>query len=260
LEEAHEEGSRKIQEAIREGRWKIDLEPLETALAAEAHRWFWKPNVVKFIVVAESHLYTSEVELLVKMRLDKLRVYGFPTNAPLGFVRLVYCLGYGVNEILTARIDNNSGTWQYWKFFKRWTKLDELGSDMSSKLRVLNRMKEKGIWLLDASCHACSTGRKPPDDRLPIDLVKKLIRTSWTKYVESVIDDAQIDRESVWLIGKTVHDTIRELPGKYGKYARGSNWIYQPNMQAPMNSKLDKRKKAKEGQLEHEIWVRCGIE
>jgi hypothetical protein len=258
LKEAYEEGKKIIEEAIRAKRWRIDPEPPETALVADAHRWFWKPNDVKFIVVAESHVYTSEREISVKMRLDKLRAYDFPTDAPLGFVKLVYCLGYGVNEILSApgMIDNSGGTWPYWRLFRRWTRYSK-GTSIGWKLRVLDRMKEKGIWLLDASCHACSTGRKPPDDRLPV--VKGLISTSWTKYVKPIVDDVQIDRESVWFIGKTVHDTIMELPGENGKYARESNWIYQPNVRVAMNSELYERKKAKEAQLEHEIWATCGI-
>jgi len=41
--------------------------------------------------------------------------------------------------------------------------------------------------------------------------------------VKPIIDDISTDRECVWIIGKKLHDALR------GKYAWGSNWIYQPN-------------------------------
>jgi hypothetical protein len=168
LIEAHKQGSSIIQEAHR------TPEPLETALVAEEHRWFWKPKDVKFIVVAESHVYTSAKEN--KVKIDRLLPKGFPQNAPLRFVKLVYCLGYGEPDILDARgmIDNNRGTPAYWKLFGDWIGFYPDRRGIEWKLEVLNRMKEKGIWLLDASCHACAMGKLndgPP--RLPPSVVRE---------------------------------------------------------------------------------------
>lgn len=61
LIEAHE----KCAEIIR-GYGTIP-EPLETAIVAEEHRWFWKPKDVKFILVGESHVYTNKDEIKVKV-------------------------------------------------------------------------------------------------------------------------------------------------------------------------------------------------
>jgi hypothetical protein len=36
---------------------------------------------------------------------------------PRGFVRLVYCLAYGENELLDEAIESNKGTPQFWKIF-----------------------------------------------------------------------------------------------------------------------------------------------
>ena len=115
LIEAHEQGSFILRNACKPS------EPLETALWVEEHRWFWKPKDVKFIVVAESHVYTSGKENKVKMKPERL-TSNMPENAPLNFVKLVYCLGYGEPDILDEpkRIDNNAGTRQYSELFRRW--------------------------------------------------------------------------------------------------------------------------------------------
>jgi hypothetical protein len=254
LIKAHKLGSSIIQEAHR------NPEPLETALVAQAHRWFWKPKDVKFIVVAESHVHTSEKENKVKMELDRLPK-GFPQNAPLRFVKLVYCLGYGEPDILDApeMIDNNKGTPPYWKLFGEWIGFYPNRRGIEWKLEVLNRMKEKGIWLLDASCHACAMG-KDRSPRLPPSVVEEIVRISWEMYVKPIIDDVSIDPKSVWIIGKGLHDSLRELPDSLsGNYARGSNWIYQPNAHWPENPEKYEEKRAKEAELNNEIRSRCEI-
>jgi len=43
-------------------------------------------------------------------------------------------------------------------------------SNLRWKNELLVAAKASGLWLLDASCHACAMGRKV---RLPDDLVKK---------------------------------------------------------------------------------------
>jgi len=218
LIEVHEKGSDMIRS------FGFVPEPLETALSVEEHRWFWKPKNVKFILVAESHVYTDGNEIRVKIDPNKLPIE-VPKAIPLNFVRLVYCLGYGEPELLGApeKIENNAGTKQYLNLFRRCVRLDEKPEDMTQlewKVMTLNTLKEKGIWLLDASVHACYKGK---GERLPSRLVKKIIRVAWNGYVKPIIDDITIDRKSVWIIGKGLHDTLT------GRYAWGSNWIYQPN-------------------------------
>jgi hypothetical protein len=36
---------------------------------------------------------------------------------PTRYVRFVYCLGYGENDLLDIDLENNTGTPQYWKIF-----------------------------------------------------------------------------------------------------------------------------------------------
>lgn len=82
---------------------------------AEEHRAYWRPERVRVVLLAVSHAYTSVPELERRIILA-----GMPGNdLPRGFVRLVYCLGYGENELLDRPIiePKNSGTPQYWKLF-----------------------------------------------------------------------------------------------------------------------------------------------
>src|SRR5436305_8632592 len=100
---AHERGLKWIREANA----KFELpkvtrttEPLEVALAVESHRWAWRPESVSVMLIAESHVYTSENDLAITVRQDLLPPEA--RHAPSEYVRLVYCLGYGENEILSG--------------------------------------------------------------------------------------------------------------------------------------------------------------
>jgi hypothetical protein len=208
-------------------------EPLETALTVEEYRWFWKPEVVKFALVAESHVRTNDEELKVRIKPERLPS-NYPGSGPLTFVKLVYCLGYGEPSILDCsnNIENNPGTKQYINLFAELVGLTHQRHYMTRlrwRTHVLNIVKEKGIWLLDASVHACYLGKKKRDlgeeesNRLPPEVVKDIVPKSWNKYVKPVIDDLNIDPKCVWIVGKGLHDLLR------GKYANGWNWIYQPN-------------------------------
>src|SRR5439155_983736 len=83
-------------------------ESLDVLRRAEEHRRYWRPETVKVVLLAESHVYTTPEELA--------RTISLPTSAPpdlpRGFVRLVYCLGYGENRLLNRSIESpaNTGT------------------------------------------------------------------------------------------------------------------------------------------------------
>jgi len=218
LIEAHEECSYIIKS------FGYVPEPLETALFVEEHRWFWKPENVKFILVGESHVYTDGNEVKVKIDPNELPKEA-PKSLPLHFVRLVYCLGYGQPDILVEpqKIEHNPGTAQYVNLFKGclgFYDKPKYTTQLEWKIKILNAIKERGIWLLDASIHACYKGK---GERLPQKLVRKIVPISWNKYVKSIIDDISIDRKCVWMIGKGLHDLLNS------RYTLGSNWVYQPN-------------------------------
>ena len=213
-------------------------ESLKTGFAVEAHRWFWKPKEVKFILVAESHVYTSADEVNVHIDIQKIKalVPDFPINAPTNFVKLVYCLGYGYSMILDhpKQIKFNPGTRQYAELFRKCVGLESpyRPGSLRWKANILKTVKARGLWLLDASCHACAKGRK---ERLPNKVVKRIIPESWNTYVQPIIDELDIDPEHVWIIGGGLQKLVT------GKYSLGANWSYQPN--AILGKELQEEKK-----------------
>jgi len=78
------------------------VEAKEVAIEVERHRWFWRPSKVKVLLVAESHVFTSNEDLVIQTDNTKLQLVSrsSATPPPGSFVRLVYCLGYGEPEIL----------------------------------------------------------------------------------------------------------------------------------------------------------------
>jgi len=245
IAEAHQRGAHILRNA------GFIPEPLETAFLVEEHRWFWKPEEVKFILVAESHVYTSAEESRVKIVRQRLPK-NFPKNAPLNFVKLVYCLGYGEPDILDfpEKIANNPGTKDYIDLFRKCINFkSQCLKKLEWKSELLNATKEKGIWLLDASLHACALGKR---QRLPSRIVKKILPISWNRYVKPVLDDTKIDQDFVWIVGKGVHETLE------GKYIRGSNWVYQPNARFN-NETFYEVKRKREFELQRAIRRRCKI-
>jgi hypothetical protein len=201
-------------------------EPLETAILAEDHRWFWKPKDVGFILVGESHVYTNKDEIKVRIIPNRLPKE-VPKSVPLNFVKLVYCFGYGEPYILDKpeKIENNPGTRQYDDLFRMCAGFDETPFDKSGlqwKAKVLTTLKERGFWLLDASCHACYLGRKK---RLPTEIVKRIVPISWRKYVKPIIEETSTDKKRIWIIGKG----LRNILCAHDEFVKGLNWIYQPN-------------------------------
>ena len=59
----------------------------EAAIAIEEHRWFWRPTQVKFVLLAESHVYTDSNDL--RCKINRALLPSVAKNAPDQFVRLV---------------------------------------------------------------------------------------------------------------------------------------------------------------------------
>src|SRR5690606_27400904 len=89
----------------------ISIEPFEIISEVKRVRDYWKPEKINAILLAESHVYTSENDFLSNINFHQI---GFP-NYPIHFVRFVYCLGYGENQLLDYPINQNTGTPQFWK-------------------------------------------------------------------------------------------------------------------------------------------------
>jgi hypothetical protein len=183
-------------------------EPYEAALAAERLRDYWKPSEVKLILVAESHLYTDADDLVC--RIDPAALPVPLPGCPSEYVRLVYCLGYGENSVLVAnRIPAavNPGTDDYWAIFSKcadtWT-----GStgNLTWKIQTLKKLQGKGIWLLDASIHACCNPRlrgRPSNLAGRWTVYRSMLQTSW-EYVSKKLEHC----ENIWCIGRNVKNAI----------------------------------------------------
>ena len=73
-----------------------EAESIEIAEEVERLRLAWRPSRVRIVMLAESHVYTSKDEALSRVRQ--------PDGIETGFVRFVYCLGYGEPSLVTPPV------------------------------------------------------------------------------------------------------------------------------------------------------------
>ena len=215
---------RSISQEVAKGPWPA-AEPFRSCLAAEFHRQFCKPKDLRLVLLAESHVFTDVADLACTLRLKEDARLSDIQDSPSQFVRLIYCLGYGENAILRGKMDQpNAGTPQYWKIFAECagTSANYDGS-LSSKVCTLQALKARGIWLADASIHACMNPRFTDPRRRHLAnyskaLYRRVLNASW-KYVKTTISSCP----EVWIIGKGVRGVIS------CSLLDHSKWIYQPN-------------------------------
>ena len=102
LEKAYSE----IKAAIRN---RLEFESFNVVKSVNEHRNFWKPDKVRTLLLAESHVFTTNLEHDSTMQYD-----GFTElkECPTGYVKLVYCLGYGEKDMV--KISVNRGTPQFY--------------------------------------------------------------------------------------------------------------------------------------------------
>ena len=210
--------------------------PPETFAAAskvEEHRWHWRPDNPRVILVAESHVYTSEADLGVTIDpsvVAPLLVDG-ETLPPAEYVGLVYCLGYGETELLCNRHPQfrPGSTWQYWDLFGRLADTGRqprasarttLRQRLEWKFGTLRRLKQRGVWLLDGSVHAIYLGRR---QRRSFETCQALHRQWCEHYGNKVLEQA--GNPVVWAVGAGVRDCLR---GNLAGF-QPDNFLYQPN-------------------------------
>lgn len=224
----HAKGCRTIEEA------GFTPESIGIGLEVERHRWHWKPERPKLLLIAESHVFTTDEDISIGVSESKFRPHFRPRAQlpPDKFVRLVYCLGYGETELLSNPPDefSNPGTPTYWDIFGRVSfrcpqPRHEDGASLADRMRwkvdSLQELHHMGIWLLDASVHAIYRRNKI---RLPRPVQEKLHRQWWNGYGKSIID--LCDSPNVWVIGRTVYKCLANAGmSVYG----GKRWVYQPN-------------------------------
>lgn len=213
-----------------------DIEPLSVWERVDEHRTFWRPEKTRLLLLAESHVHTALSELEHVLRPTAM----LPQNMPLGFVRLVYSLGYGENGSLTQPIRHprNDGTWQFWKIFSACVHEAQANSAFASvlkggtpnathrlanKVSVLKSLQERGVWLLDASVAALysPTGsrRAKPHPRLR----DRVLKTSWDAVIRETI--VMAEPEAILCIGMEV---ARSLAARLGELGIPWGAIHQP--------------------------------
>lgn len=194
----------------------VKLDSLNVVNEVDKYRQFWKPEKTNVILLAESHVYTSQKDFSVKLNQKFLENHleQYPTN----FVRFVYCLGYGETQLLTKSLNDkrNSGTPQYWKIFSSCVAEndEDLGFDgilktqtnfygrIENKINVLNKMKKKGVWLLDASIVGLyGSGRKD------YKTTEHVLKICWKNYISNLIDE--VNPKHIIVIGKGVGNALR---------------------------------------------------
>jgi hypothetical protein len=228
LGQTHSEGCRTLQQA------RFTPEDVEIAIEVERHRWYWKPKQPKLVLLAESHVLTTEQDMAFRTDESKIRSYlRLNASLPPGhFVRLVYCLAYGESELFSqqpAQI-SSAGTPPYWEIFGRVAfrcpqPRQEDGAKFNDRMRwkvdTLRELYRMGIWLLDASVHAIYLRNK---HRLPAAIQQRLHKQWWEGYGRFLMRACKPSK--VWVIGKTVHNCMTRA--QFTDWTcRG--WVYQPN-------------------------------
>lgn len=219
-------------------------EPLAVLERAEEHRAFWRPERPRVVLLAESHVFTQSVELESELKLFP----GLPEGLPRGFVRLVYSLGYGENELLTSPLLDppNRGTPQFWKIFQNCVRSPGLAathallqrggnphsqSRMAAKLKVLTQLRQRGVWLVDASIAALYLPGRP---KPAAQLRETVLRASWDSYTGEVV--AAAEPEAILCIGVGV---MRALGARLDRLGIAWSGVHQP--QAHLSAEAHRR-------------------
>ncbi len=120
-------------------------------------------------------------------------------------IRFVYCPGYGEPDLIAS---DHSNTWPYWRIFvscihghpqhgfdrvEKGTTPD-LNTRLQNKISVLEGLRDRGVWLMDASVVALY-----PKSRLrsPESTASKIIKRCWKSYASKIIRKISPDRITV---------------------------------------------------------------
>jgi hypothetical protein len=218
-----------------------EVEQFESVELVDKYRLFWKPDRVKIILLAESHVYTEPEETQITFEIPKkYSLEGYPKN----YVRFVYCLAYGEKQLTqNSNHPKGDGTPQFWKLFYSCINRVNSNSDfsplmktnlmktnsyddrISRKIELLKSLKEKGVWLVDASIVALYKpgNRDPKTEPHKIKNMKGILKTSWNCYTRYVVEQSK--PKCVICIGNDV-DSCIDLGSEFkGHYEA----IFQPN-------------------------------
>lgn len=198
-----------------------DPESVEVALAVEAHRWFWKPPVVRTLLLTNQRKLTTQDELGNRVKSGWINHHGSkPADS---FVRDFYCLGYGEPDLVpTLDPSQNEPDLSLWHplcvlaDFEDLPPRASLAQRLEWKVRLLRRLEDLGVWVVESTLHG---GRGE----------RQLLRAWWEKYGSFLHEDAGSPRMVAF--GKTLYDELQAAgitPDDFVYHPRG---IHQPSQQ-----------------------------
>jgi hypothetical protein len=207
-------------------------ECLDGAEEVEQLRSAWKPERVRIVVLAESHVWTSREETRSRVKQ--------PDGRETGFARFVYCLGYGERQLVEPEVRRNVGTPQYWKLFHDTLCEPTLTSNkgvmktgerdrqqrVRNKLDLLNKMQGAGVWLIDASVTALVREGKmlvAPGD------YRAVLNACWETHIREVLIECKPSLAAVLIVGRGVDDAIGDTVRRDLGDAVKIQTINQPN-------------------------------
>jgi hypothetical protein len=205
-----------------------NIESLDSVQLVETYRRYWKPEKVKTILLAESHVYTSDDDRSISIPTLPL-LPGYPAQ----YARFVYCIGYGERMLTKSRIHpKRDGTPQFWKIFyscnshvssphdfRPILSQTDFEQRILNKIQLLQDLKAKGVWLVDTSIVALyKRGKKIPH-------MFSALETSWNLYTRDIVTAAAPDH--IICIGKGVASIVEsDLKTIFGDR---HTVIHQPN-------------------------------
>ena len=228
----------KTYELIKKTVPHVPIDSFEVVKQVEEYRRFWKPKETNVVLLAESHVYTDRQDYEIKCK-------EIIPNYPLHYVRFVYCLGYGENDLLERKIANNRGTPQFWKIFRSCVANDQIDlgfnrvlktrtPDFQKRLRnkidVLHKMQEKGVWLLDASIVGLYGSEVKNFNE-----IKRMIEISWDNHLINIIKE--LEPKFIIIIGKKVENI---LVSKLEKLDIPYKTILQPQARGNSQEQLER--------------------
>ncbi len=219
---------------------KGDCEDFDVMKVAESYYTYWRPEQVKVILLAESHVFTERQRVLEGPGLDPLLMKQIGYNGPTKHLSLIYSLTYGENDAFDIRQSmeeydkkRNMGTPQFWsilaacsrgtnktfefvskkcsrniktKFSADLMKQGGLSCEerLTAKLKILNDLKGRGIWLIDTSLlgwyipqpqmykrsSITNDVHKVSKDRPPKKFKAPALKLSWESYTKHVVREA----------------------------------------------------------------------
>ncbi len=79
--------------------FKDNIEPYESVELVEKYRQYWKPTKVKVVLLAESHVFTTDADRKIKIQTIS-GLNGYPTE----YAKFVYCLAYGEKNLTKSPV------------------------------------------------------------------------------------------------------------------------------------------------------------